>query len=186
MPNCSVVGCDYKKWPKDGTYQSFQLPTEPNLRKKWLTQLNRDQTFNHETKSASVCIRHFEANAFLSAEENKTTRGKIKKRKCLKPTALPTIFLRPEKGTMHGNCAGFNEKASSALGIFYKDSKVVIKQIDPEVPKDPVIIQLLTDNKGGIISETHDKGDLIIPETEMMSPLSSVSEIEPPLLSVSN
>ena len=163
MPNCSVVGCDYKKWPKDGTYQSFQLPTEPNLRKKWLTQLNRDQTFNHETKSASVCIRHFEANAFLSAEENKTTRGKMKKRKSLNSTALPTLFLRPEKGTMHGNCAGFNEKAleSSSLGIFYKDSKVVIKQMDQEVPKDPVIIQLLTGNKGGPISETEDKGDFI-------------------------
>ena len=45
MPNCSVVGCDYRKWPKDGTYQSFPIPIEPYLRKKWLTILNRDKTF---------------------------------------------------------------------------------------------------------------------------------------------
>ena len=80
MPNCSVVGCDYKKWPKDGTYQSFPIPTEPNLRSKWLNKLNRDKTFNPDAKNVAVCIRHFESDAFVSAEDNKTTRGKEKKR----------------------------------------------------------------------------------------------------------
>ena len=99
MPNCSVVGCDYKKWPKDGTYQSFPIPTEPNLRSKWLNKLNRDQNFNPDAKNVAVCIRHFESDAFVSAEDNKTTRGKEKKRKYLKPLAYPTLFMRPEKET---------------------------------------------------------------------------------------
>ena len=156
MPNCSVVGCDYKKWPKDGTYQSFPIPTEPYLRKKWLTKLNRDKTFNPDTQNASICIRHFEKGAFLSDEDNKTTRGKLKKRKSLKPTAFPTLFLRPEK----------SEKDK----IFFKNSNYLNNEKNnPELPKEPVIIQLRTvpigvqfaDDKGGLISENYDQGGLI-------------------------
>ena len=99
MPNCSVVGCDYSKWPKDGTYRSFPLPTEPNLRLKWLKKLNRDENFDPDSKSVSVCIRHFEQDAFVSDEDNKTKKGKAKKRTSLKLLAYPTLFLRPEKET---------------------------------------------------------------------------------------
>ena len=152
MPNCSVVGCDYKKWPKDGTYQSFPIPTDPHLQNKWLTKLNRDKTFNPDTKNASFCIRHFEKGAFLSDEDNKTTRGKLKKRKSLKPTAIPTLFLRPEKEE-----------------TLFLNTNLVHEKNNPEGPQEPVIIQLPTvpigdqfaDDKGGLISENYDTGSFI-------------------------
>ena len=45
------------------------------------------------TKHTAVCKRHFEENAFISTDQNLTTRGKVKKRRALKPTAVPTLFM---------------------------------------------------------------------------------------------
>ena len=99
MPNCSVTKCDYKISSEEAKskglkYQSFPLPTEPKLRESWLKKLNIKLDPN---ESIYICHRHFEDDAFKSPEDNKTTRGKQKLTRSLKPLAYPTLFLRPSK-----------------------------------------------------------------------------------------
>lgn len=103
MPTCVVLKCDYKKLYKEAkakgeTFQSFPLPKEPpELRELWLKKLN---IINFQpTKNTYFCQKHFEDDAFVSKDDNKTTRGNEKIRKKLKPLAYPTLFLKPEKIT---------------------------------------------------------------------------------------
>ena len=91
MPNCAVNDCDHRKTEK-GQYQSFLLPTDPDLRRKWLKKINR-LTLT-PTDSTAVCKRHFTEEDFEPIQRNKWNR--IPKRRKLKEGAVPTLFMGPE------------------------------------------------------------------------------------------
>ena len=106
MPHCSVVECYYKDSSEDAKskgfkYQSFPLPKENlKLRELWLKKLNRAGPNGGKFEPYDdiyICHRHFTEEAFISAEDNKTTRGKPKKTRALKPLSYPTLCLRPVK-----------------------------------------------------------------------------------------
>ena len=146
MPNCCVVGCGYDLAPKDGTYESYRLPKDPKISQKWLKLINRPNYV--PSSSTAVCHRHFEEDAFLSHEQNITKKGKQRKRRNLKPTALPTLF-------MPGNIRKTEikrEKVRSAMDLLFGNSN------DEEVPHME-ILENPKNNKIGDLGKQNDSAE---------------------------
>ena len=99
MPSCSVTGCGYRPSKRGATaeatkYQCFPLPKEPpELRQLWSRYLINDNYL--PTQQPVVCERHFEEDSYV--ENNLTTRGNPKRKRKLKPSSYPTLFLNPTK-----------------------------------------------------------------------------------------
>lgn len=95
MPYCAVVGCKTgNKMPGRIQYQQFSLPATKGMRAKWLENMNRDFTPTPHTR---ICAKHFKSSDFVPASENLDTNGKEKKKKTLRLSAFPTLFLKPTK-----------------------------------------------------------------------------------------
>ena len=100
MPSCSVAGCGYRPSKREATaqnikYQCFPLPKEPpELRQLWTRYLIRDN-YVLTGQQPVVCERHFQEEAY--EEINLTTRGNPKRKRKLKPSSYPTLFLHPAK-----------------------------------------------------------------------------------------
>ena len=95
MPYCAVVGCKTgNKMPGRIQYQQFSLPATKGMRAKWLENINRDFTPTPHTR---ICAKHFKCSDFVPAKENLDTNGKEKKKRTLKSSAIPTLFLKPTK-----------------------------------------------------------------------------------------
>ena len=62
---------------------------------QWLEKINRQNFI--PTRSTVVCEKHFRAQDFVPAHENLDYRKRPKKRKSLKPQAVPLLFLKPPK-----------------------------------------------------------------------------------------
>ena len=98
--HCSVPVCTSNKQRQP--YLSFHgFPTEPNLRKKWIQAVRRDEgpNFNISKGSTFVCSRHFSDTDYTNATANKlaladvpnfTNRGHHIKR--LKIGSVPSRF----------------------------------------------------------------------------------------------
>ena len=85
MPNCSLLGCSGRSGKR--------FPEDPELREKWLEKINR--TDFEPTPNALVCYKHFRTSDFVPDTENKDKSGRKRKKKRLKPTAIPSYFLSP-------------------------------------------------------------------------------------------
>ena len=91
MPGCMVIGCLSMSGREKIKYGSSPLPKSLEIRTKWLEIIDRpDYQFVHQ---ARVCHKHFRKDDFLSNSENIDSRGREKKRKTLKPTAIPSLYL---------------------------------------------------------------------------------------------
>ena len=92
MVYCCIVGCETGTRRKEvEKFQTFTLPESKGMKDKWLEKINRDQL----PKSPVVCGKHFEESAFIPKEQNLDTNGKEKKKRSLKSSAFPTLFLKP-------------------------------------------------------------------------------------------
>ena len=119
MPNCSVFKCDYAYAQKDGTYQSYRFPKDSKMREKWMKILNREDYVL--TDSSCFCSKHFAEEAFVSDAENVTKKGKPRARRTLKPLAIPTLFLRPEKKNKPRTTQR-SAQAQSAMDLLFNTS----------------------------------------------------------------
>ena len=93
MPDCCVVDCNFKKSPK-GTYQSFYFPKDPEMRRKWLNQVQREKKSFIVNDKSAVCTRHFKEDDFEPVVKNK--KGYTPKTKTLKPKAVPSLLMVPQ------------------------------------------------------------------------------------------
>ena len=93
MPTCAVPGCNNASGEGDKV-STFALPKAPVQKKEWIERLNREGVTPEKSR---VCEIHFAQECFVPPEENKGARGKVLKRKALKPGAMPSLFLRPPK-----------------------------------------------------------------------------------------
>ena len=97
MPACVAITCSngYKghNTPKDIRW--FKLPTSPSLRGRWLFQIHRENEKNFNTEHARICSQHFRPDDFLNEDQNIDSKGRKRKLRRLKPTAVPTINMRP-------------------------------------------------------------------------------------------
>ena len=95
MPSkCQVVGCDNGLKNATAEYQCFPFPRGKKMRQKWVENIGRTKEFVPK-ECHRVCARHFKESHFLPDELNVDGKGRVRKRKRLKETAFPTLYMRP-------------------------------------------------------------------------------------------
>ena len=159
MPYCLVVDCltGSKKVPLK-PYQWLQIPDESTpqskkLRKKWLEVCNRDFIPSEHTR---ICSKHFKETDFIPEDENLTKTKEPKKKKKLKPTAVPSLFLKNPKPVMGRPTKNSNNEDSPQTSTSFANEKVLIKDdsnenahnnsdamIENEEKKEPRAIDIL-------------------------------------------
>ena len=187
MPNCSVFKCDYADASKDGTYQSFSFPQDSKLREKWLKLLNREDYVL--TVNSCFCSKHFAEDAFISKAENVTKKGKPRARRTLKPQAIPTLFLRPEKKNKPRTTQR-SAQAQSAMDLLFNNSNEDVEM--RPVEKVPAADEIPTPNVEElpntvpIVEEELiliDGSDMVVsPDEEVVEmEVTNIEEIAPPV-----
>ena len=71
----------------------FKFPKDPELRKQWEKQVQRTRAQWKATEQSHICSEHFISDAFELDSTIAATFG-MKKRKTLKPCAVPMLFIR--------------------------------------------------------------------------------------------
>ena len=91
MPDCIVNGCN--------SSSGRRLPTDKRLREKWLEGINR---IGFKPKPNSlVCLKHFHESDFIPDSYNKDNHGRKRKKRRLKPSAIPTLDLPIDVSMSH-------------------------------------------------------------------------------------
>ena len=72
----------------------FKFPKDPVLRRQWEKQVQRTRAQWKATEHSHLCSEHFPSDAFHIDSAIAATFG-MKKKKTLKPGAVPTLFIRP-------------------------------------------------------------------------------------------
>lgn len=78
---CKIEGCESKNID---SISMFKVPTEQNMRKKWIQSIEKNQSFDYLCGSYRICELHFNKSDILE-------RGH---RIDLKPGSIPTIFRK--------------------------------------------------------------------------------------------
>ena len=126
MPSCQVVGCKNGYGDGESNLQTFCIKSKNSkysktcLFNKWLEKLN----INSSPKHLFVCERHFSEDAFVPEADNLTTRGQKRKKKQLKPMAVPTLHLRPP------GFRAYSLKCEQCLYAVFQNENALNKHID--------------------------------------------------------
>ena len=94
MPSCAIYGCRSGYTNEDKGYQAFKLPKSEELRNLWIEKINRSEYV--ATQFSIVCSKHFQEKDFVPDNENLDYRGRARKKKRLKVSAIPSLFLKPD------------------------------------------------------------------------------------------
>ena len=94
MPStCSVVGCNTGHGKCDEKHACFIFPKSETFSQKWVEKINR-KNFK-PNQNSRVCSKHFSADCFDPYD----CKGRPRKIKRLKDSAVPSLFLRPGDST---------------------------------------------------------------------------------------
>ena len=95
MPYCGIAGCNTgnARIPEANKYQSFNLPKSNHIKEKWLERIKLNRTGFVPSNHTVVCEKHFHSSDFISDAENLDRRGKTKKKRKLRNTAVPSLFM---------------------------------------------------------------------------------------------
>ena len=94
MPGCCVLGCTsgYVSNKEKVRLISFPPETSVKTRQAWIEAVNRED-FKISTTS-KVCEKHFKSSDFIPREQNVDKQGRPRKLATLKPTAVPSLYMR--------------------------------------------------------------------------------------------
>ena len=112
MPHCAVPLCANGSRKTRGMDISYRLPNGP-LKDVWLRNIRRENP--RDRGYTYVCSAHFTPDCF---EANTGLIPGFKKRKMLKPTPVPTVFLFPTKYSVN------KPRLSSVKQIKSREKKV--------------------------------------------------------------
>lgn len=87
---CVAAGCSNSS---SSSTTLYEFPKDPQLRHEWEKQVQRTRAQWKATKHSHLCSEHFTAECF-EAESSLAAGFGIKRRKKLKPGAIPTVFHR--------------------------------------------------------------------------------------------
>ncbi len=92
VKTCVAAGCNNSN--QDGV-SLHKFPSNSALRKKWVDQVKRHRDKWEPTAYSVLCSQHFEPSCFMADSILSQSLGLGKKRACLKPDAVPTLFSKP-------------------------------------------------------------------------------------------
>lgn len=98
VKRCVAAGCNNTH--KDGV-SLHSFPSDMALRKLWVDKVKRYREKWEPTKYSVLCSQHFEQDCFMPDSILSQSLGLGKKRICLKPDAVPTLFKPSGKRTAH-------------------------------------------------------------------------------------
>ena len=101
VKTCVAAGCN--KSNSDGV-SLHKFPRDKTLRKKWIDQVKRHRDKWEPTDYSVLCSNHFEKSCFMPDRVLMQSLGMGKKKPCLKPDAVPTLFTKPTRITMKRIC----------------------------------------------------------------------------------
>lgn len=113
---CVAAGCSNTH---SHNVSMHQFPKDPELRLKWEKQVQRTRDKWRATDNSFLCSDHFEADCF-NVDSVLAEQMGLKKRRTLKPDAVPTIFVRHvateqgEPGPSSGMIAGKRAPATTS------------------------------------------------------------------------
>ena len=94
MPGCCVFGCTsgYTSNKEKVRLLSFPPSTSVKTHKAWVEAVNRK---GYKISATSkICEKHFKPSDFIPREQNVDKQGRVRKRPTLKPTAVPSLYMR--------------------------------------------------------------------------------------------
>ena len=92
MPDCCVIGCNFRKSVK-GTFQSFKFPEDPVQRRIWVDAVKRERKSFILDNETIICKRHFTPDDLVPVFDSR----KRQRRPRLKEGAVPTLHMDTEK-----------------------------------------------------------------------------------------
>ena len=101
MPKCSVVNCHsgYRGFPTQNDIRWFRFPKAQAKREQWEFRLHRkDFKVSNETR---ICSLHFQAEDYIPDTENRDSSGRIRKKRHLKQSAVPSLHMGKCKCPIH-------------------------------------------------------------------------------------
>lgn len=134
---CVAAGCSNSS---SSSTMLYEFPKDPQLRHEWEKQVQRTRAQWKATKHSHLCSEHFTAECF-EAESSLAAGFGIKRRKKLKPGAIPTVFHRqsssqaamasrkrpaPSEGTVQPTKRTAVEKRERRQVILYTHKEVCI------------------------------------------------------------
>ena len=109
-----------------------KFPKDPELRQKWEKQVQRTREQWSATDTSVLCSEHFEADCF-EVDSMLAEQMGLKKRKRLKPDAVPTVFVRhgiPKDAPLVKNQAAAAVKLHRLLSAKgHKPAHLQLKQV---------------------------------------------------------
>ena len=93
---CVAAGCSNTA---SDNVSLFKFPKDPVLRRQWEKQVQRTRAQWKATEHSHLCSEHFTSDSFYIDSALAATFG-IKKKKTLKPGAVPTLFIRPSAAAL--------------------------------------------------------------------------------------
>ncbi len=95
VKTCVAAGCNNSN--QDGV-SLHKFPSNSALRKKWVDQVKRHRDKWEPTAYSVLHSQYFEPSCFMADSILSQSLGLGKKRACLKPDAVPTLFSKPVCG----------------------------------------------------------------------------------------
>ena len=105
---CVAAGCSNTH---SDNISMHKFPKDPEVRQKWEKQVQRTREKWSATESSFLCSNHFEADCF-EVDSILAEQMGLKRRKRLKPGAIPTIFVRCKQAPKQS--AGAGQSSSDA------------------------------------------------------------------------
>ena len=95
MSYCAIAECESGHPQKEDfrKYQLFHLPASKDMKKRWLEKIKINRPDFDESIHTSVCAKHFRISDYMPKAENVTSSGILKKKRKLKLTAIPSLYL---------------------------------------------------------------------------------------------
>ena len=110
---CVAAGCSNVS---SAHVSLFKFPTDPLLRRQWEKQVQRTRADWKATEHSHLCSEHFTSDCFEYDTAIAATFG-MKKRKRLKPGAIPTIFIRQNITATSKGDGGTSSRKRSATTL---------------------------------------------------------------------
>ena len=130
---CVAAGCSNTH---SDSISMHKFPKDPELRRKWEKQVQRTRERWSATDTSVLCSEHFEADCF-EVDSMLAEQMGLKKRRRLKPDAVPTVFVRhgiPKDAAGQESLAGSSSSGETSSTTAHKRAQESSSTVETDGP----------------------------------------------------